>query len=64
VDEHEDDGQHGFGESFHHQGRTYKQQPYQGASAAAIGAPQPARSVFSTTRAYSSWFRPMARGGD
>jgi hypothetical protein len=63
VDEHEDDGQHGIGESYHHQGRTSKQQPYRGASGA-IAAPQPARSVFSTTRAYSSWFRPMARGGD
>jgi hypothetical protein len=63
VDEHEDDGQHGFGESYHHQGITSKQQPYRGASGA-IAAQQPARSVFSTTRAYSSWFRPMARGGD
>jgi hypothetical protein len=27
-------------------------------------APEPRHSVFSTTRAYSSWFRPMVRGGD
>jgi hypothetical protein len=26
--------------------------------------PAPSHSVFSTTRAYSSWFRPMVRGGD
>jgi hypothetical protein len=26
--------------------------------------PEPRHSVFSTTRAYSSWFRPMVRGGD